>query len=460
MKRADTKLRRDALRIFRAALAAAEAGNAVRRHLTVLRDGLRVDGISLPLEEFDRVFLIGAGKASVEMATAVEAMLRGRLAGTLVVTKHAGTRPNKQAVPLQAPRKQRLRPRQIIQSEHPIPGRAGLEAAAKISELLRQLNARDLLIVAISGGASALLPAPAKGVTLKAKQRTTEMLLRAGADIGELNAVRKHLSMLKGGQLAARAYPATLVGLLLSDVIGDPMDVIGSGLTAPDDSTFADALAVLEKFGLKDKAPLVVRQHLESGALGEIAETPKSGDPIFENVHNIVVGSNRLALEAAAREAKALGYAPLILSSSMQGEAREAARVHAEILREVVRSGNPARAPACILSGGETTVRVRGRGTGGRNQEFALAAALAIDGLRDVLVLSAGTDGTDGPTDAAGAMATGGTIERARRWGLNAGEYFADNNSYAFFDALGDLIRTGRTGTNVMDVHMLLAGRS
>jgi glycerate 2-kinase len=447
VKNSELKLRRDALKIFGTALRAAEAGNAVRRRLAISRGQLKADRVSLPLKEFDRVFLVAAGKAAEEMAAAVETITGARLAGGIVVTKHAA-------------RKRRLCRSPVFQSEHPIPGRAGLEAASKILELLAELNARDLLMVAVSGGASALLPAPAAHVTLEAKQRTTDLLLRAGADIREVNTVRKHLSVLKGGQLAARAYPATVVGLLLSDAIGDPLDVIGSGLTAPDGSTFGDALAVLEKFGLRGKAPEAVRERLESGARGEIPETPKSGDPVFENVHNVVVGSNRLALEAAARQAKALGYKPVVLSSSMQGEASEVARVHAEILRETVRSGNPARAPACILSGGETTVTVRGEGTGGRNQEFALAAAVVLDGLKNALVLSAGTDGTDGPTDAAGAIATGSTMECARRLGLDAGAHLADNNSYAFFDALGDLIRTGPTGTNVMDIHMLMAARS
>jgi len=442
-----TKLRRSAIRIFRAGLTAAEAGGAVRKHFGIGNGYLCAGDVRLSVQDFDRIFLIGAGKAAVEMAAAVEAIAGRHLSGGLAVTK-------------QAPARGRLRRIKIIEAEHPIPGRAGVRAVAMIRQLLHELNARDLLVVAISGGASALLPAPADPITLEAKQRTTELLLRAGADIGELNAVRKHLSMLKGGQLAALAYPASVVSLLLSDVIGDRVDVIGSGLTAPDPSTFGDALGVLQKYGLGLKAPREVRRRLERGARGKIPETPKPGDPAFERVHNVVVGSNRMALEAAATEAERLGFSPLILSSTMQGEAREVGRAHGEILREVARSGHPLRGPACILSGGETTVTVRGNGRGGRNQEFALAAAAAIDGLNETLVLSAGTDGTDGPTDAAGAIATGRTMERARQLGLDAREYLMKNNSYAFFDGLGDLIRTGPTGTNVMDIHMLLAGRS
>lgn len=427
-------------------MAAAQARAAVERHLSCSPRYLRAGPVRLPLKDFDRIFLIAAGKAALEMAAAIEAALGPRLTGGVVVAKS----------PV---RRSRLRVLDVFTAEHPIPGAEGARAALAIRELLRQLNARDLLLVTVSGGASALLPAPAEPVTLQAKQLTTDLLLRAGANIRELNAVRKHLSTLKGGRLAALAYPATIVGLLLSDVIGDRIDVIGSGLTAPDESTFSDAVAVLEKFGLMDEAPRTVRDYLLRGARGAIGETPKPGDPIFDNVHNIVIGSNRLALEAAAREAKALGYRPLVLSSTIEGEAREVARVHAGILREIISSGNPVSPPACLLSGGETTVTVRGHGRGGRCQEFALAAALAIDGLENVLILSAGADGTDGPTDAAGAIATGATVDRARRLGIDARHHLLANNSYPFFDSLGDLIRTGPTGTNVMDIYMLLAGR-
>ena len=304
--------------------------------------------------------------------------------------------------------------------------------------MLRALNANDLLLCAISGGASALLPAPLQGLTLEDKQTMTDLLLRAGANITELNTVRKHLSRLKGGQLAALAYPATVWSLILSDVIGDDLEVIGSGLTVPDSTTVEDAIGVLKRFGVP------VPNHL--------SETPKPRDPVFKHITNVVVASNRIALSAASNEAKKLGYRPLILSSSIQGEAREVARVHAQILREMRSSGNPVKAPACVLSGGENTVSVRGGGKGGRNQEFVLAGAADIAGLRNVLMLSAGTDGTDGPTDAAGAVATGTTLSRK----ADAYRYLTQNDSYSYFDALGDLIKTGPTGTNVMDVHLLL----
>ena len=419
MTKTEKKLRSDALAIFHAALRAADAGNAVRKYLRKA---------PLDLAGFDRVYLVAVGKAAVSMAAAVEVTVRRKLDGGIVVTKDGhGV--------------ERLKHFECFESGHPIPDERGVQAAAAIEQLLRQLNARDLLICAISGGASALLPAPAAGLTLAEKQRTTDRLLRAGANITELNTVRKHLSRLKGGRLAALAYPATVVSLLLSDVIGDDPALIGSGPTAPDSSTIKDAQAVMNKFGLR----------LPESA----SETPKPGDKVFTNVRNVIVGSNRLALSAAATEAKKLGYRPLILSSTMHGETREVARVHAQILREARLSGNPIKPPACILSGGETTVSVKGKGKGGRNQEFALAAAIEIAGLSNVLVLSGGTDGTDGPTDAAGAIADGLTLSRAG----DASDYLNRNDSYPFFEQLGDLVKTGPTGTNVMDVHLLLIER-
>jgi hydroxypyruvate reductase len=433
-----TSLRRHAERIFRAALDAAHAGNAVRAHLSLRGGVLKAANRHFSLQAFDRVFLIAVGKAAVEMAGAVEDIVGSRLAAGMAITKHGHA-------------KSRLRKIPILEAAHPIPDAAGIQAAHQVRELLRELNARDLLIVTVSGGASALLSAPTEPITLTAKQKTTDLLLRAGADIFQLNAVRKHLSFLKGGRLAALAYPATVVSLLLSDVIGDPLDVIGSGPTAPDPTTFADAIQVLEKFRIVARTPKAVVDLLQRGARGEIPETPKPGDPLFANVYNIVAGSNALALKAAARQAGALGYRPRILSSVVSGEAREVAPAHAAILRG-------ARRPACLLAGGETTVTVKGKGKGGRNQEFALAAAIELDGLPGVLALCAGTDGTDGPTDAAGAIATGKSIARATRLGLDPAKYLANNDSYTFFESLGDLVKTGPTGTNVMDIEVLLAG--
>jgi hydroxypyruvate reductase len=288
------------------------------------------------------------------------------------------------------------------------------------------------------------------------KQHTTKLLLNSGANIVEMNTVRKHLSSIKGGWLAALAHPARVLSLILSDVIGNSLDVIGSGITAPDSSTYADAVEILKRYELLSRVPAAVRERLEQGARGEAPETPKADHPAFSRTQNLIVGSNDLALNAARDRAKTLGYNPLVLSSFIEGETRDVARVHAAIAKEIRANQRPLRAPACIISGGETTVTIRGNGKGGRNQEFALAAAMDIDGLDGVVMLSGGTDGTDGPTDAAGAIADGMTARRARDRRLNAREYLADNDSYSFFDPLGDLIRTGPTGTNVMDVRLVL----
>lgn len=444
------KLRSDALSIFKAGLAAASAREAVRRRIRLspgsssLKLGPKT---AIRLSEFDRVFAVGAGKAGAAMAVALEAALGAKRIHTGVVNvKHGHASPH--------PRRIRL-----IECGHPLPDEAGEQGAHEIEGLLRRMNARDLVFVLISGGASALLTAPAPPVSLADKQNITDLLLKAGAGIHELNAVRKHISRLKGGQLAALAYPATVVSLILSDVIGDPLDVIGSGPTTADQSTFGDALRILSKYGLTRKAPRTVIARLEEGARGCVPETPKPSDKLFSHVHNLIVGSNSLALEAARQRAKELGYNPLILSSSMRGEAREVAGVHAEILREVIGNGRPVSVPACILSGGETTVTVRGVGKGGRNQEFALASALSLAGTEGVLVLSAGTDGTDGPTDAAGAIADGTTLARAEKAGISLQEKLNANDAYPAFETLGDLVKTGPTGTNVMDLHILLAGQ-
>jgi len=415
-------MKRDALAIFQAALAAADPEISTFETLNRLK---------LSLEKFERVYLVAIGKAAVGMAAAVEKFAGKRLTAGMVLTKYGHTN-------------RKLRRAKIREAAHPVPDAAGLAASEEMEQLLRTLNARDLLITAISGGSSALLSAPAAGITLEDKQLTTDLLLKSGADISELNAVRKHLSRLKGGQMAALAYPATVIGLLLSDVIGDTIDVIGSGPTAPDSSTFQDARNVLAKYNLIDIVPSSVRVRLETSS----EETPKPSDPLFKNVRNVITASNHQALTAAAAKARALGYRPLILSSRIQGEAKEVARVHAAILRDAPPN-------SCILSGGETTVTVRGKGRGGRNQELALALAIDIAGVPNVAALCAGTDGSDGPTDAAGAFVTGQTILDL----AEARQYLRSNNSYEFLDPLKALIKTGPTGTNVMDINILLTAR-
>jgi glycerate 2-kinase len=416
-----------ARRIFRAALRAADPVQAVLRHVRRDRQVLVAGGRRYRLNGFRNVYVIGAGKASARMAVAVERLLGARITTGLMNAPHAV----------------KLRRIEINQAGHPIPDRRGVAGARRIAQIAGQAGADDLIVCLISGGASALLPLPAPGITLAEKQKTTRMLLHCGANIHEINCVRKHISAIKGGQLARLAYPATLLTVILSDVIGDDLDVIGSGPTVPDRSTVAEARAICAKYRIGVELP-------------ELEETPKPGDPIFSKSHNLLVGSNALAVEAAAGEAHRLGYHTLILSTYVQGEAREVARVYAAIAREINFHNRPIPRPACVISGGETTVTLRGKGRGGRNQEFALAAAIDIAGLSNTVILSAGTDGADGPTDAAGAIADGTTLDRARALGLDAAAFLAGNDSYHFFEATGDLIKTGPTGTNVADIQLIL----
>ena len=440
----ERQLRRQALAIFRVALAAADPASAILRHVR-LRDGVLLAGKArYPLRGIRKIHVVGAGKAGAAMAQAIEKLgMPAAQRGASLVNVKYGYRA-------------KLRWIELNECGHPVPDERGVRGAERIAEITTSAGADDLVICLISGGASALLPLPAPPVTLEEKQAVTRLLLACGATIHEMNAVRKHISRIKGGQLARMAHPARVVALILSDVIGDDLDVIGSGMTAPDASTFAAAKAVLEKYGILDRTPAHVRERLEAGLRGEIRETPKRGDPAFARVQNLIVGSNRLAVEAAAEHARQLGFRTMVLSTQIEGETRETARMHAAIAREIALYGRPLAPPACLISGGETTVTLRGNGLGGRNQEFALAAALGIAGLERTVVLSGGTDGTDGPTDAAGAIADGHTLAR----GPDAQHYLADNDSYHYFEKLNDLLITGPTNTNVMDVHIVLAGQT
>jgi glycerate 2-kinase len=348
-------------------------------------------------------------------------------------------------------------PVQVVEAGHPLPDEAGVAGAQRIAELLSAAKDRDLVLAVVSGGGSALLTLPAAALTLADLQVTTDLLLRSGATIVELNTVRKHLSQVKGGGLARLAGPALVIGLILSDVVGDPLDVIASGPTVPDATTFADAWAVLERYDLMGRVPTAVRERLRAGVEGRLPETLKPGNPLLSQVHNVIVGSNRLAAEGAVKAAQANGLGAMLLSTFVEGEAREVARVAAALAKEVVRHNRPVSRPACLVWGGETTVTVRGHGQGGRNQELALSAAQSMAGLPNVLLATLGTDGTDGPTDAAGAVATGETVARAHALGLDPMAHLADNDAYPFFDALDDLIRTGPTGTNVNDLLFLFA---
>ncbi|NQS89284.1 glycerate kinase [Patescibacteria group bacterium] len=438
------ELRKDSEKIFYAGLKAADPFEAVKKF--VYREGnlLKIGKNSYPLNDFKHIYIVGAGKASAPMGKAIEIILKNRLKKGFINVKYGYV--------------QELEKTKINQAGHPIPDEAGVKGTREIVRLLQDSRKDDLVICLISGGGSALLPLPAEGIILKEKQQTTQLLLKCGASIEEINTVRKHLSRIKGGWLAKIAYPAQLISLILSDVIGDPLTAIASGPTVPDTTTYEDCWRIVKKYNLSDKLSSSVLNHLDKGRKGKIPETPKGGNPIFKRVKNIIVGSNSLAIKAARNQAKKLGYHTLILSSFIEGETREVARVHAAIAKEILTSGSPVPAPACILSGGETTVTIKGKGLGGRNQEFALASAIKIKGMENVIILSAGTDGSDGPTNAAGAIADGTTLLRAEKIGINAQEYLEDNNSYHFFQKLKDLFITGPTNTNVMDLHLLLVG--
>jgi hydroxypyruvate reductase len=343
-----------------------------------------------------------------------------------------------------------------MEGGHPVPDEAGESGARAVLDMAERAKEQDLVICLLSGGGSALLPVPVDGVSLSDKQETTKILLGCGATIHEINAVRKHISQVKGGGLAEAVYPATMVTLILSDVVGDDLDVIASGPTVPDSSSFRDCVQVFEKYDIVDKIPPSVRRHIDRGVKGEVAENPKPGNLVFSTVQNAIVASNGECISVAADKARELGYQTMVLSTMLEGETSDVARVHAGIAKEVLRSGQPLSRPACLLSGGETTVTIRGNGLGGRNQEFILAAAIAIAGLDGVVVLSVGTDGTDGPTDAAGAVCDGATVDRASDLGLVPHVHLAENNAYPFFEKLGDLIKTGPTNTNVMDLRLVL----
>ncbi|MSR82051.1 MAG: glycerate kinase [Candidatus Latescibacteria bacterium] len=439
----DSRQRRThALQIFRAALQAADPGRAVRRALAVEGGQLSILGQPYPLKDHARLVVLGAGKATPAMAAAAEEILGERLSGGAINTKYGHTLPLSRIT--------------TTECGHPLPDQAGVEGTERMLGLLEGLGSDDLVLCLFSGGGSALMPAPATGLTLADKQATTQALLACGAPIEEINAFRKHLSKVKGGQLVRQANPARVVSLLISDVIGDRLDTIASGPTHPDTTTFAQCLALVERYQLTAQLPAPVLRHLGAGAAGALPETPKAGDPCFARTRTEVVGSNVLAIEAAEEAARALGYQTLVLSSRIAGETREVAAMHAAIAQEVCATGRPQAPPACIISGGETTVTLRGKGKGGRNQEFALAAALQLDGWERVTCLSGGTDGTDGPTDAAGALADGSTVQRARQLGLSAAASLRENDAYPFFAALDDLLITGPTGTNVMDLRLLL----
>lgn len=436
------ELRNHARQIFSAAIGAVEAGAAVKRQCLITGSTLTLGPHAIDLSRYKHIYVVGAGKATASMALAMEAVLEDRIDEGIISVKYRHTKPLKIIT--------------TIEAAHPVPDKNGCDAAARILSLAQKAGKDDLVICLLSGGGSALLPLPAPGLSLEQKQETISILLACGADINEINTVRKHLSAIKGGQLARAAAPATIISLILSDVVGDRLDVIASGPGVADPGTFLDCMKLVDRYKLSKTLPAEVIRHLNQGVSGIIPETPKPGEIDKSRSLHHIIGSNFDALQAAAGCAAGLGYNSLILSSMIEGDTTQAARFHAAVAKEIVRTGHPVSIPACVLSGGETTVVVEGKGKGGRNQEFCLAAALEISDCENTIVLSGGTDGTDGPTDAAGAIADNSTAKRARSMGMDPCCFLKENDSWNFFEKTGDLLVTGPTHTNVMDVRILL----
>jgi hydroxypyruvate reductase len=408
--------------MFEAAVAAAQPATALPPHLPAAPKG--------------RTIVIGAGKASAEMARVFEEHWLGEIHRGLVVTRYGYAVPCKRI--------------EIVEAAHPVPDAAGEQAARRIVELVTGLSQDDLVVCLISGGGSALLSIPAAGLTLDDKQRVNRALLKSGATISEMNCVRRHLSAVKGGRLALACAPARVCTLLISDVPGDDPADIASGPTVADPTTYADAVAILDKYGISE--PRAAAEHLRQAA----DETPKPGDPRLAHTETVIVAKPQASLEAAAAVASAAGFQPLILGDSIEGEARDVALVHAGIAKQVMNHGQPTTAPCVLLSGGETTVTVRGKGRGGRNVEFALALALALDERADVYAIACDTDGIDGTEDNAGAIVTPDTLQRARDGGADARKYLANNDGYSFFQAIDDLVMSGPTLTNVNDLRAII----
>jgi glycerate 2-kinase len=441
------EMRTEAEEIFRHSLKAVDPYQAVKRFVRVEGNLLILGGegssaAAFNLDGYDRFFIVGGGKATAPMARALEDLLGEKIYKGLIIVKYGFA--------------EKLNFIEVVEAGHPIPDQNGVKGTKGLLHFLESAKERDLVFSLISGGGSALLTQPVGNITLEEKQEITRVLLECGASIDEMNTVRKHLSSVKGGQMARIAYPATVINLMLSDVVGDRLDVIASGPFTPDSTQFKDAQNILKKYDLKE-IPATVLEHLEMGVLGQIAETPKQNDMVFKNVHHFIVGSNIQALEAAGKRAEAYGYRSMILSSMIEGETKDVARVHVAIAKEILKTGQPFPPPACIISGGETTVTIRGSGIGGRNQEFCLAAAIDLEGAPpNVVILSGGSDGNDGPTDAAGAIVDSHTVIHGKGKEMDASLYLRNNDAYSFFEKTGSLLITGPTKTNVMDIRIML----
>ena len=440
--RLNRKARTLALKSLESTLNAVDPKQIIKSKLSLKNSILKVNIYSFDLNKFKNVYVVGGGKASGSMAAALEQILGKYVTIGLVNVPH-GSKHQTEII-------------ELHESGHPIPEESGVEGTRRMLEIAGQAEEDDLVICLISGGGSSLMPLPCDEISIEDKRQVTEALLKCGATINEVNTVRKHISDFKGGWLAKKAYPATILNLILSDVVGDPLDFIASGPTVPDSTTFSDAVNVLGKHNLWDKIPVSVKKVLSDGEKGLIPETPKADDAAFNKVHSVVVGNNRSATLAARKSLNSAGLNTFILTSVLEGEARQVGVMLASVAREIIASENPVPKPAGVVAGGETTVTVTGEGMGGRNQEIALAAAPKLEDLDGVVVASLSTDGVDGPTDAAGAICDGRTLARAAEMGLNPERFLAENDSYDFFSRLNDLIFTGPTGTNVNDVSVVV----
>jgi glycerate-2-kinase len=437
------KARDLALKSLESALNAVDPKQIIKSKVLLKNSTLHVNNrYVFNLKKFKNVYVVGGGKASGSMAEALEQVLGGLIKEGWVNIPYG----NKHKTDII----------KLHEASHPIPDDSGVEGTRRMVKIAEQAEKDDLIICLISGGGSSLMPLPRDEITIADKREITDALLKCGATINEINTVRKHISDFKGGWLAKKAYPATILNLILSDVVGDPLDFIASGPTVPDSTTFSDAIKVLKKYGLWEKAPASIRKVLSEGERGKIPETPKANDEAFKKVFNVFIGNNRLASQTAQKYLKSEGLNTLLLTSTLEGEARHVGTMLASIAREVSASGNPIPKPAAIIAGGETTVTITGKGKGGRNQEIALAAALKMNGMEGAVLASLSTDGIDGPTDAAGAIVDGKTLTRAAKKGLIPEEFLAENDSYNFFSKLEDLIFTGPTGTNVNDISIVI----
>ncbi|MHB8565592.1 MAG: glycerate kinase type-2 family protein [Nitrososphaerales archaeon] len=424
------RVKRDVRRALDQAVLAADPKSIIKSKLKLRKDTLTIGSFDIDLSKYNRIFIIGGGKASAFMAAEIEKLLGRRITSGVVNYPDY----------LKPPKLRRIR---LNPASHPVPNQSGVKGVEQMLKIADSLTAKDLFICLISGGASSLMPLPIQGVTLADVQKVTSILLKSGAEIHEINTVRKHISGVKGGRLAEKLQPATILSLIISDVVDDDLCSIASGPTTPDPTTCEDAKHILQKYEIWDRIPARVRLVIESKK-----ETPKQESKIFRRVRNFLIGSNKQSCLAAAEALRKSGYKTIILSTSMQGDAKQIGELFSAIVSDMHKNGLPFTPPAAVVAGGETTVKVTGKGLGGRNQELALAASLGIRGLENVAIASIGTDGVDGPTDAAGAIVDGNTASNKE----SAKRYLENNDSYHFFKKTGDLIITGPTGTNVNDI--------